>query len=94
MKPAVFASPRRFVECSPGDVAIIKGKMSRDKVIAIEGLADEEVNLHFSPRGEAKCVRGPRSNTVFKVFHETRVTRHETRPFFACFGRRVVRNAG
>ena len=28
-------------------------------------------SLHFSPRGEAKCVRGPRSNTVF---HESRVT--------------------
>ncbi len=26
------------------DVAIIKGKKSRDKVIAIEGLADDEVN--------------------------------------------------
>ena len=51
-------------------------------------------SLHVSPRGEVKCVRGPRSNTVFRVFHESRVTKHESRPFVACFDRRVVRNAG
>ena len=27
-------------------------------------------------------------------FHESRVTKHESRPFFACFGRRVVKDAG
>ena len=27
-------------------------------------------------------------------FHESRDTKHESRPFFACFDRRVVRNAG
>ena len=32
-------------------------------------------------------------NTAFKVFHESRVTKHESRPFFACFDRQVVRNA-
>ena len=90
--------------------------------------------LPFSPRGEAKCVRGlsgrgarrlaragvlaksPPSplglrNTAFPVhwlsdissganqapshgFHESRDTKHESRPFIACSGRRVVRNAG
>ncbi len=28
------------------------------------------------------------------VFHESRVTKHESRPFIACFGCRVVRYAG
>ena len=91
-------------------------------------------SLHFSPRGEAKWVRGPSGrgasraekkgarnmackvfhesrNKAFTVhrpsdissganqapahgFHETRDTKHESRPFFACFDRRVVRNAG
>ena len=62
--------------------------------------------LHVSPRGEAKWVRGPSGrgasraeeksarSTAFKVFHESRVTKHESRPFFACSGRHVVRNAG
>ena len=62
--------------------------------------------LLFSPRGEAKCLRGPSGrgasraeekgarNMAFKVFHESRVTEHESRPFLACFDRRVVRNAG
>ena len=43
-------------------------------------------SLHFSPRGEAKCVRGPSGrgaslaeekgarNMAFKVFHESRIT--------------------
>ncbi len=61
------------------------------------------VNLHFSPRGEAKCVRGlsgrgasraaekGASNTAFKVFHESRITSHVTRirAFF-----RVLRPSG
>ena len=32
--------------------------------------------------------------TAFVVFHESRVTKHESRPFFVCFDRRVVRKAG
>ncbi len=57
-------------------------------------------NLHFSPRGEAKCVRGPSdissgaNQAPSHGFHESRDTNHESRPFFACFDRRVVRNAG
>ena len=63
-------------------------------------------SLPFSPCGEGKCVRGLSGrgasraeekgarNMAFKVFHESRNTKHESRPFFACFGRRVVRNAG
>ena len=92
-------------------------------------------NLHFSPRGEAKCVRGPSGRGASRLaragvlepyiehgkqaqrshgghtacfdrrvvrhaggplpgFHESRDTKHESRPFFACFDRRVVRNAG
>ena len=99
-------------------------------------------SLHFSPHGEAKCVRGPSGlgasraeekgasrlaragvldksppsllgsrNTAFPVhwpsdissganqapshgFNESRDTKHESRPFFACFDRRVARNAG
>ena len=92
--------------------------------------------LHFSPRGEAKCVRGPSGRGARRLaragvleqyiehgkqaqrshgghttcfdrrvvrhaglapshgFHESRDTKHESRPFFACFDRRVVRNAG
>ena len=45
--------------------------------------------LPFSPRGEAKCVRGARAarrekarNWAFMVFHESRDTRHESRPFY------------
>ena len=77
-------------------------------------------SLHVSPRGEAKCVRGPsgrgasrlaRAGVLYgseavkhffwskpsplpEVFtnHETRNTNHGL--FFACFDRRVVRNAG
>ena len=100
------------------------------------------LNLHVSPRGEAKWVRGPSGlgasraeekgarrlaragvfaksppsplgsrNTASPVhrpsdvssgvnqapshgFHESRDTKHESRPFFACFDRRVVRHAG
>ena len=33
-------------------------------------------------------------NMAFMVFHESRDTKHESRPFIACFDRRVVRNAG
>ena len=44
--------------------------------------------LHFSPRGEAKCGRGPagrgpsrpRRQHGFYVFHESRVTKHESWP--------------
>ena len=58
-------------------------------------------SLHVSPRGEAKCVRGPSGrgasraeekgacNFAFKVFHESRVTKHESRPFY-----RVLRPSG
>ena len=61
---------------------------------APEQPVEKRAGLHFSPRGEAKCVRGPRSNTVFRVFtnHESRNTNHGL--FTAYFGRRVVRNAG
>ena len=100
------------------------------------------LNLHVSPSGEAKWVRGPSGlgasraeekgasrlaragvlaksppsplgsrNTASPVhrpsdvssganqapshgFHESRDTKHESRPFFACFDRRVVRHAG
>ncbi len=41
-------------------------------------------------RAEEKGAR----NMAFKVFHESRVTKHESRPFLACFGSREVRNAG
>ena len=40
-------------------------------------------------RAEEKGAR----NMAFKVFHESRVTKHESRPFIACFDRWVVRNA-
>ncbi len=56
--------------------------------------------LHFSPRGEAKCVTGPSdissgaNQAPSHGFHESRDTKHESRPFFACFDRRVVRHAG
>ena len=62
-------------------------------------------NLHFSPRDETKCVRGPSGqgaplgarNMAFKVFtnhgfygfHESRDTKHESRPFY-----RVLRPSG
>ena len=94
------------------------------------------LNLHVSPRGEAKWVRGPSGRGASRLaragvleqyiehgkqaqrspgghtacfdrrvvrhaglapshgFHESRDTKHESRPFFACFDRRVVRHAG
>ena len=47
-------------------------------------------------RGAGRTRREPLGacNTAFKVFHESRVTKHELRPFFACSGRLAVRNAG
>ena len=56
--------------------------------------------LHVSPRGEVKYVRGPSdissgaNQAPSHGFHESRITRHESRPFFACFDRRVLRHAG
>ena len=45
--------------------------------------------LHFSPCGEAKCVRGlsggGASRRKFRGFHETRITKHESR--LLCFSR-------
>ena len=65
-------------------------------------LSSHDISLHVSPRGEAKCVRGPSGRGACHprqqhgplAFHETRNTRHESRPFIACFDRRVVRKAG
>ena len=64
--------------------------------------------LYFSPRGEAKCVRGPsgrgarragrRKRRAQAYLHSTLSTASKRNEVMAghaaCFGRRVVRNAG
>ena len=51
----------------------------------------ESRNTAFDQARGAGC---PLGRPEFRGFHETRDTKHESRPFFACFDRRVVRHAG
>ena len=60
-------------------------------------------NLHFSPRGEAKCVRGPsgrgasrlaRAGVLEPYIEHGKQAQRSHGGHTACFDRRVVRNAG
>ena len=60
-------------------------------------------SLHFSPRGEAKCVRGPsgrgasrlaRAGVLEQYVEHGKQAQRSPGGRIACFGRRVVRNAG
>ena len=58
----------------------------------------ERTSLHFSPRGEVKCVRGPSGRGAHGARRRfTLSTKQAQRSLggrIACFYRRVVRNAG
>ena len=60
-------------------------------------------NLHFSPRGEAKCVRGPsgrgtsrlaRAGVLEQYVEHGKQAQRSPGGSIACFDRRVVRHAG
>ncbi len=60
-------------------------------------------SLHFSPRGEAKCVRGPsgrgasrlaRAGVLEQYVEHGKQAQRSPGGHIACFDRRVVRNAG
>ena len=60
-------------------------------------------SLHFSPRGETKCVRGPsglgasclaRAGVLEQYVEHGKQAQRSPGGRMACFGRRVVRNAG
>ena len=61
------------------------------------------INLHFSPRGEAKCVRGPsgrgacrlaRAGVLEQYVEHSKQAQRSPGGRIVCFDRRVVRNAG
>ena len=63
----------------------------------------ENPSLHFSPRGEAKCVRGPsargasrltRAGVLEQYVEHGKQAQRSPGGHMACFDRRVVRNAG
>ena len=60
-------------------------------------------SLHFSPRGEAKCVRGPsgrgasrlaRAGVLEQYVEHGKQAQRSPGGLIVCFDRRVVRNAG
>ena len=64
---------------------------------------NKAVNLHFSPRGEAKCVRGPsgqgasrlaRAGVLEQYVEHGKQAQRSPGGCIVCFDRRVVRNAG
>ena len=67
------------------------------------GQSLEYISLHFSPRGEAKCVRGPsgrgarrlaRTGVLGPYVEHGKQAQRSHGGRIACSGRRVVRNAG
>ena len=61
------------------------------------------LSLHFSPRGETKCVRGPsgrgasrlaRTGVLEQYVEHGKQAQRSRGGRIVCFGRRVVRNAG
>ena len=78
----------------------------RDRVFMVaelQGRCGKIPSLHFSPRGEAKCVRGPsgrgasrlaRAGVLEQYVEHGKQTQRSLGGRMACFDRRVVRNAG
>ena len=67
------------------------------------GLLNRNINLHFSPRGEAKCVRGSsgrgarrlaRAGVLEQYVEHGKQAQRSPGGRVACFDRRVVKNIG
>ena len=80
------------------------GLRDRASLVAeLKGRCGKIPSLHFSPRGEAKCVRGPsgrgasrlaRAGVLEPYVEHGKQTQRSPGARIACFDRRVVRNAG
>ena len=82
----------------------LAGHRDRASLVAeLRGGCGKIPSLHFSPRGEAKCVRGPsgrgasrlaRAGVLEQYVEHGKQTQRSPGGRMACFDRRVVRNAG